>query len=86
MRRPRRIIAATVIGLLLTVAATRLADLEALLYPGFVISQILGADSVHYPGRGWFGLAAALIWIGSIIFWGAVAYGVLSIRWFRRAG
>jgi hypothetical protein len=85
MSRPQKIIAATVIGVLVTVAATRLSSLEALLYPGVVISQLLGADSVHDPGRGWFEMALVLLWLASILFWGALAYGVLSVRLFRRA-
>jgi hypothetical protein len=83
MSRPQRIIGATIIALLITVVAIELPGLKALLYPGLVISQLLGADSVHDPGRG--RLAAILLLLGSILFWGVVAYGTFSIRWSRRA-
>jgi hypothetical protein len=83
--KPRRIVIATLIAILLTVAAaTKWSYLEGLVVPGIVLAQFFCASTVHEAGIVGVGASVTIIWLSTFLVWSLVAYGVLSIRVSRR--
>jgi hypothetical protein len=84
MRLSRGFIA-FLVGLGLTAAsALPLSFAEFLLVPGVVVATVVGAGTVHEPGR-WGGVwTVAVIYVSSFLIWGVLAYAVTSLITKRR--
>jgi hypothetical protein len=78
--RPSRGFVAFLAGMGLTAAsALPISFAESLLVPGILIAMGLGVGTIHEPGKWGGAWTLAVIYLGSFLVWGAVAYVVASL-------